>query len=70
MLQIYILSLLLIVITIHSSYAYLDPGTGSLVLQALAAGLFVCIFFAKRIWRKVLSIFKKPVEENSSDNNK
>jgi len=70
MLRIFILSLLLVVIINKSSYAYLDPGSGSLLLQALAAGLFFCIFFAKRVWRKVLSLFKKPVEENSSNDYK
>ncbi len=70
MLRILILSLLLIVIVSKSSYAYLDPGTGSLILQALAAGLFTCIFFAKQIWKKVLNIFNKPVVEKSSDDKK
>ena len=70
MLRIFILSLLLIVVISKSSYAYLDPGTGSLLLQALAAGLFFCVFFVKRVWRKVLDIFRKPVEENSSSDNK
>ena len=68
--RIFIMSLLLILIISKSSYAYLDPGTGSLLLQALAAGLFFCIFFAKQVWRKVLNVFKKSVEENSSNDNK
>ena len=57
MLRNFVLSLLLIVITSKSSYAYLDPGTGSMVLQALAAGFFVCIFFAKQILEKSVEYF-------------
>ena len=36
-----------------SSYAYIDPGTGSFVLQLLIAGFLGAIFYLKFYWRKV-----------------
>ncbi len=38
---------------------YLDPGTGSLLLQILAGGFLASIVFFKRIWYSVLSVFKR-----------
>jgi hypothetical protein len=37
--------------------AYLDPGTGSYVLQLSVAGLFGAIFSAKSLWLKLRAIF-------------
>ena len=31
-------------------FAYIDPGAGSLILQALLGALLGMLFFAKRIW--------------------
>ncbi len=36
-----------------SSYAYIDPGTGSLVLQMLFAGVLVAIVYIKLYWSKL-----------------
>tara|TARA_Y100000591_G_C21737389_1_gene647382 strand:- start:288 stop:494 length:207 start_codon:yes stop_codon:yes gene_type:complete len=42
-----------------NAYAYLDPGTGSIILQAIlgaiAAGVSYCAFY----WNKVKNFFKK-----------
>lgn len=35
------------------AYAYIDPMSGSLVLQALAAGALAAVFFFKRFWARV-----------------
>jgi hypothetical protein len=34
-------------------FAYLDPGTGSLVLQAWIAGLLGGAFLVKACWRRI-----------------
>jgi hypothetical protein len=34
-------------------FAYLDPGTGSLALQASVAGLLGAIFVVKSCWRQL-----------------
>ena len=37
-------------------HAYLDPGTGSMVLQVVLGGLVGGLAFAKLYWRKVKSL--------------
>lgn len=40
-----------------NSYAYLDPGSGSYLLQLLIAGLLAASFTVKSFWRNVLGFF-------------
>jgi hypothetical protein len=53
------------------AYAYLDPGTGSLILQGLLAGMAMISFTFKMWWYKFTSLFKSSdnasLEENDSD---
>ncbi|MEP0201353.1 MAG: hypothetical protein ABJ084_10710 [Halioglobus sp.] len=39
--------------------AYLDPGTGSMILQGLIAGIAVAGFTIKTYWYKLRSFFGK-----------
>ena len=41
------------------AYAYLDPGTGSMLLQGLIAGLAVIMSFLSIYWQKVKAFFVK-----------
>ena len=56
-----IFNLLLIynIFIINNAHAYLDPGTGSIILQAIlgviAAGFSYCAFY----WNKIKNYFKK-----------
>ncbi len=59
--SLYFLGTILIMNTIapQSAFAYLDPGTGSMVLQMLIAG-FVGIGCTFNIWKdKIINLFKK-----------
>ena len=51
--------LVFFLISTENSYAYIDPGTGSIILQtilgAIAAGFSYCMFY----WNKVRNFFKK-----------
>ncbi len=38
-------------------YAYLDPGTGSYILQLVLAGILGVLFAVKMFWVKVKSFF-------------
>ena len=53
------------------AYAYLDPGTGSLILQGIIAGLAMLSITIKMWWHKITSLFKNyddsKVIENSTD---
>lgn len=42
--------------------AYIDPGTGSLVLQMLIAGALGAAFAVKRFWRKIVAFFRSAVK--------
>ncbi len=43
----------------QKSHAYLDPGTGSYILQLLAASIFGVLFVGKLYWSKVKTLWKK-----------
>lgn len=54
------LPLLLVLFAFNTNaYAYLDPGTGSILLQALAAAVLAAGVFWQRILTFVKGIFKK-----------
>lgn len=46
-------------------FAYLDPGTGSYVIQILIAGVAGAGFLLKTYWGKIMSIFKKDKKDES-----
>lgn len=50
--------------------AYLDPGSGSFIIQLLAAGFLGGLFLVKTYWQKIVAIFRKPQppEETGEEN--
>jgi hypothetical protein len=40
------------------AYAYLDPGTGSYILQLIMAGLLGAAFAVKLFWKDIRIFFK------------
>jgi hypothetical protein len=48
----------------HSAYAYLDPGTGSMILQVLLGGIAGLALVGRLYWHKLLLFFgaRKDVE--------
>lgn len=56
----------LLFVTSNSAYAYLDPGTGSILIQSLLAGVAVAIGVVRAYWYRIKSFFvAKP--QSSSD---
>ncbi len=49
------------------AYAYLDPGTGSMLLQGLIAGLAAIISVLSIYWQKVKSFFVKKELDTDTD---
>ena len=47
------------------AYAYLDPGTGSVLLQGLIGGIAAVMAFLSIYWQKVKAFFSK--EESDTD---
>lgn len=48
------------------SHAYIDPGTGSFILQILAAAFFGCLFTIKTFWQKIKNLFSRR-SQNDND---
>ncbi len=51
------------------SHAYLDPGTGSIILQGLLAGTAVGIGLLRRYWQQFKSFLAKRTGRSRDDNN-
>ncbi|MBL1147353.1 MAG: hypothetical protein HND56_09445 [Pseudomonadota bacterium] len=52
-------SILILLSTTGPAHAYLDPGTGSLILQALIAGVAAALAAVKIFWLKITIFFGK-----------
>ena len=50
------------------AYAYLDPGTGSMLLTGLIAGLAAIISFLSIYWQKVKAFFDKQEPDTDIEN--
>lgn len=63
-------------ITIQPAYAYLDPGTGSMILQVVLGGVAGMMVAGKLFWHRLLMLFgirkQNPDVEQSAEteNNK
>ena len=58
------LSLLLLSLFPAQAQAYLDPGTGSIILQGIIAGIAVAWFTIKTYWYKLSALFGKKAPES------
>lgn len=47
---------------------YLDPGSGSYILQILLAALLGSAFAIKMYWKKLVSFFRKPRPADGGEN--
>ena len=50
------------------AYAYLDPATGSIVIQYIVAGLVTCMAFMKNFWAKFKYFFNKKIKSKRIKN--
>ena len=60
-----VIYILLIVVFLlpEYSYAYIDPGTGSLILQALIAGGITALAFVRGIRERIVGFFRSKKDE-------
>jgi len=54
---------LLLVAAPLEALAYLDPGTGSIFLQMLIAGIVSVLFALKMFWRRLVGFFSSIFKE-------
>jgi len=59
---------ILLITTSSSAYAYLDPGSGSMLLSILVGVVVSVWFYSKSIFYKIRGFFRKNPSENSIDN--
>jgi hypothetical protein len=52
-------SLIVLLLPLIGTHPYLDPGSGSFILQILIATLVGSLFLIKVYWKKIKDFFKK-----------
>ena len=57
--KIVFIMLLLNFFFINNAFAYLDPGTGSIILQAILGAIAAAASYCAFYWNKVKNLFKK-----------
>lgn len=60
------LAFLIVLIDSRNAFAYIDPATGSYLLQILLAGLLGALFTLKIYWRNVKSFVANLFSKNSN----
>jgi len=56
-LNILVVALLVLGVLVRPAHAYLDPGSGSMILQLLLGGVAGLLIIAKLYWRRFLATF-------------
>jgi hypothetical protein len=51
-----------------SQQAYLDPGSGSIIIQLLIAGLMAVGIVVKVFWKRIKGFFNRSTPEKEDDN--
>lgn len=51
----------------NNIFLYIDPSSGSYLIQMLIAGILGSLFFFKNAWLKVKSFFTGKKEENKEE---
>lgn len=51
----------------ESAYAYLDPGSGSMILQIVLGGLAGAALVIKTFWHRIVTFFKIRKDEPKSE---
>ena len=67
MIRMLLLTLSIVLLLETPAYAYLDPGTGSMILQGLAGAFFFGLFFFKQMWGSVVRYFRKVTAVKGDD---
>jgi hypothetical protein len=58
-----VFSLLLLTASTHAAHAYVDPGTGSYVIQIIIAALAGIAFAVKIYWGRIKGLFSRSSSE-------
>lgn len=64
-----VIAALLIGMSTKTASAYLDPGTGSMILQVLLGGVAGLLLAGKLYWHRILTVLglrREPVEDDAA----
>lgn len=64
-----VFSYLLVLLAAKPAYAYLDPGTGSMILQLLLGGVAGALMVGRLYYRKIRSFFAGLLGRQAQDEN-
>ena len=67
MIKILLFNIIAIFLIVTNAYAYLDPGTGSFILQAIIGFLAALSAGFLYYWTKVKNFFLKLFKKNNND---
>jgi len=62
--------LLLILANPLTVKAYIDPGTGSFIIQAIVASIAVTALYTKLFWKKIEYFFRHFLNKNKNEKTK
>ena len=57
--KMFIVAIIILAFWVTPAYAYLDPGTGSILLQGILAGIAAGITAISMYWKKIKAFFSK-----------
>jgi len=55
-------------VNISSIFLYVDPGSGSYLVQAIIAAVLGALFYFKNIWWRIKAFFSKSKKEEAPKN--
>lgn len=61
-----IVAAVLVLLMARPAYAYLDPGTGSMLVQGLLAGVALASAAVAAFWTRIVQLFKGRGQTNRS----
>ena len=61
-----LLTVVFLVLFSRSAYAYVDPGSGAILWQVLAAGFFGVLFYGRKYWHRIVS-WRNPKKDISPE---
>lgn len=59
--------LVFLMITIFQASAYLDPGTGSMIVSAIIGVFATAIYCLRGVFYKIIRSFRKDTKENNEE---
>ncbi len=63
-----VLAVFFSLIIVQNAYAYLDPGTGSYMIQILLGAFAAGFYVLKQYWQKIMTFFRGRKTENDDKN--